>query len=516
MSRPIRFRSILMLAAGLIVLFSLWPGMATGAQAASLITLRSTASATNGTGSASLAVPKPTGIQSGDVLLAQVAVHSATTAITPPSGWHLIRSLHTDALLEQATFYKAATASEPASYTWSFGTSQPASGAVVSLVGVNTAHPIDASSGKYSISTATASFTQVTTTTPNDLLVAFVSVAGNTAITPPSGFAESYDLNDSVSGNGKTAEMSRAVKTIAGLSTVPNAREDTLAASNLTQLIALRPAPTDITVAVVGDMHCQTLTCQDAHTADIVAQMKPNVFLALGDLVSNGAYSNFVNYYDPLWGPFRSFTRPVPGNHEGDETGYFDYWNGIGIQNGIAGVRGKGWYSFNLGGWHFVALNSNCVWDDPRVNCQPGSEEIAWLTADLDASTSACTIAFMHHPYYTSGDHQYPELQTIFQTLYDHKVELYFAGHAHYYQRFYPQDAYSNRDDANGVTEIGVGTGGGPLANVSSTATAKNEAAQIGQEFGVLKLVLHAKSYDYQFLPAAGFTATDSGSGTCH
>ena len=107
-------------------------------------------------------------------------------------------------------------------------------------------------------------------------------------------------------------------------------------------------------------------------------------------------------------------------------------------------------------------------------------------------------------------------MQTIFQTLYDNKVELYLAGHTHYYQRFWPQDANANRDDVNGVTEIVPGTGGGDLANVGSTSTYKNIAVQIGKTFGVLRLVLHQSSYDFQFVPVAGSTSTDSGSGTCH
>ena len=270
-------------------------------------------------------------------------------------------------------------------------------------------------------------------------------------------------------------------------------------------------------MAAVGDMECTTATCGDVHTADLVSGMNPAAYLLpLGDLVFNSAYSNFVNFYDPVWGAFRSIAYPAIGNHEGDGTGYFNYWNGVGIQTGQAGVRGKGWYSFDIGSWHFVALNTNCVSDSLRVDCQPGSEEIAWLNADLAASQSLCTIAFMHHPYYSSGTRQYPELQTIFQTLYDNKVELYLAGHTHYYQRFRPQDANANRDDVNGVTEIVPGTGGGALANVTNSSTYKNIAVQIGKTFGVLKLVLHESSYDFQFVPVAGSTSTDSGSGTCH
>ncbi len=485
-------------------------------QAASAISFRAVATKANGTGSTGITIPKPTGTQAGDVLIAQVVVNSVAAAITPPSGWTLIRRVKSSSDIKQVTFYRIASASEPAFYRWSFGTTQAATGAIAAFAGVSPVTPVDASSGKLNFNTPVVSFAQITTRVPNDMVLALVAVSGNTTVTPPSGFTEAYDVRNTASGRGKTAEMSRRLKVAAGLTAVGNAREGTLAVTNLTQLIALRPASADIVVALVGDMHCATTTCQDAHTSDIVARMHPAAFLPLGDEVDVGAYTNFLNYYDPLWGAFRLISHPEIGNHEGTGTGYYDYWNGVGVQTGPAGTRGNGWYSFDLGSWHIVGLNSNCVPDSFHVDCQPGSEEIAWLNADLNAHPSLCTLAFMHHPYYTSGLRQYPELKTIFQTLYDHRVDLYFSGHIHYYQRFYPQDAASNRDDANGVTEFVVGTGGGALANVSSTATYKNEAVQIGKTFGVVRLVLHPGSYDFRFLPAAGYTATDLGSGTCH
>ncbi len=516
MKKPLLFRAFSWAAACvLLALAVLIPAPGSVVRAASAISLRSTATGNNAAGSTTLVLAAPSGVRLGDVLLAQVVVNAISTVITPPSGWHLIRTVQSGLAVQQSTFYKAAAGSEPAAYTWTFSASQPATGAINSFIGVNSTNPVDVSSGKYNGLTATASFTQLTTSVPNDLLLALVAVDGSTTVSPPSGYSEDYEASDAGFTHGKTAEMSQLPKGSAGLTAVGDAREDTLAATNLTQLIALRPAA-DIVLAVVGDMHCETPTCQDAHTADLVSQIKPNAVLQLGDLVDSGAYSNFVNYYDPLWGPFRSIARPEIGNHEGVGTGYYDYWNGIGVTTGRAGTRGKGWYSFNIGSWHFVALNSNCVSDSLRVSCQPGSEQINWLSNDLSTNSALCTIAFMHHPYYTSGTREYPELQTIFQMLYDHRVELYFAGHTHYYQRFYPQDASSDRVDTNGVTEIAVGTGGGTLALVNNTPTARNEAAQIGQTFGVLKLVLHAGSYSYQFLPAAGFTGTDSGSGTCH
>jgi len=303
----------------------------------------------------------------------------------------------------------------------------------------------------------------------------------------------------------------------AGITSVAAAREDMLTGANVTELIALRPdPPPSFVVAAVGDMECTTTDCQGVGTTNLVANMHAKAFLPLGDLIFKGPYTNFATFYDPTWGAFRPSSRPEIGNHENLGGGYYDYWDGIGKTTGPVGTRGEGWYSFNLGGWHFVGLNSNCVFDSMKVSCQPGSPQINWLKADLAADPSLCTIAFMHHPYYSTSATQYPELRTIFETLYQHHVELYLAGHTHYYQRFYPQDANGNRNNALGVTEIVAGTGGAPLANVRSLGASGNRARQIGKTFGVLKLTLHPGSYKFQFVPVAGSTETDSGIGTCH
>ncbi len=211
-------------------------------EAASPITLRSTTGGTNGSGSTSLVLAMPAGTQSGDVLIAQIVINSASAVITAPSGWSLILTTKSSSSVEEATFYKAASESEPASYTWKFGASQSATGALSSYTGVNTTSPIDAKSGKYNGSTATATFAQITTTVANDMLLALVGVSGNTTVTPPTGFVEAYDLKNAASGNGRTAEMSQSLKATAGLTTVGTGKEDTLKASNLTQLIALKPA----------------------------------------------------------------------------------------------------------------------------------------------------------------------------------------------------------------------------------------------------------------------------------
>ena len=178
--------TICLFVAGVLIV----PAPRSVASAASTISLRSLRTGTNGAGATSLNLAKPTGAQLGDVLIAQIAINSSGTVITAPSGWHLILTTQSSTSFEEVTFYKAATASEPASYTWNFAAKHPATGAIDCFIGVDTARPIDASSGKYNSSTATVSFTQITTTAPNDMLLAFVAVSGNTTVTQPSGFAE--------------------------------------------------------------------------------------------------------------------------------------------------------------------------------------------------------------------------------------------------------------------------------------------------------------------------------------
>ncbi|HTP02092.1 MAG TPA: hypothetical protein VMJ64_12020, partial [Anaerolineales bacterium] len=202
-------------------------------QAASGISLRSNTTANNGAGSTGLTIAKPAGVVAGDVMVAQVVVNSSTVIITAPSGWMLIRNTAASSAMVMASYYKAATSSEPSSYRWTFSATQPATGGISDYIGVKTSSPIDSSSGKVNGSTATASFTQVTTHGANDMLLAFVGLAGNTTVMPPAGFVESYDRSDTSSGSGRSAELSHAVKSTAGATSVGSAKEGTLAVTNI-------------------------------------------------------------------------------------------------------------------------------------------------------------------------------------------------------------------------------------------------------------------------------------------
>jgi hypothetical protein len=521
--------------------------------------------ATTGGAATSITYTKPAGVEANDIMLIQIVANGASGNIyTPPAGWSLIRRDNTSVLIGDALYYKVAGEFEPTAYTFTFSSSQQASGGIVAYSGVDTQNPIDAHSGSINLNAGpTLTAKPVLTTTPNDMLLFFGAVTSKTSINPPANMTQRWYSTGSTS---TSSEMAEQILSTQGDSGSRIGTSGSSSASNIGQLVALRPAistvitpepsptiaptpvssdpaeptttpdptpteslspaptptPTgavtpqpDITVVAVGDLHCSQSNCKSLQINNLVSQIGPQAFLPIGDLLESGSYSNFMNYYHPTWNPFNPITFPVIGNHEGDGRGYYDYWNGVGVFNGKAGTRGKGWYSYNLGNWHIVALNSNCVSDSNRVSCQPDSEQINWLKADLAANPNKCTLAYMHHPYYSTGSRQYPELKTIFQTLYENKVELYLAGHTHYYQRFYPQDANANRDDVNGVTEIVSGTGGGSLANVGSSTRYKNAAKQIGRNHGVLKFVLKDGSYDFQFVPASGYTQSDSGSGIC-
>jgi hypothetical protein len=289
-------------------------------------------------------------------------------------------------------------------------------------------------------------------------------------------------------------------------------------------------ASADPVIAAAGDIACgadtsATADCVEMQTSDLLVQMNPAAVLPLGDVqYEKGQYDYFFSGrgpgtntgYHPTWGRLKEVTHPVVGNHEyqtAGAKGYFDYFNGVGNFAGPAGERTKGYYSFDIGNWHLVALNSSCSFTDPP-NCGAGSVQEQWLRADLTAHPRSCTLAYMHAPRWSS-DYDTPYLQAMFQALYDHGVELLLAGHSHLYERFAPQDP-SQRPDPLGVRQIVVGTGGRNVRAPDPAGLDPNSEVRNGETFGVLKVTLHPKSYDWEFVPIAGQTFTDSGSSPCH
>jgi hypothetical protein len=228
----------------------------------------------------------------------------------------------------------------------------------------------------------------------------------------------------------------------------------------------------------------------------------------LGDNVyPDGTYQQFVDFYAPSWGRHLARTRPVVGNHEynsgGD--GYYRYFGAA------AGDPDKGYYSYDAGAWHVVVLNSNCGF----VSCSAGSAQLSWLRADLAAHPSTCTVAMWHHPRFgSSTSHTHDDVAGAFwDALYDAHADLVLNGHDHVYERFAPKAPTGAVEPGRGLREFIVGTGGiggGGFGTPQPGSEVRN-----GGTRGVLKLTLHPTSYDFEFVPTAGASFSDSGSGTC-
>jgi hypothetical protein len=273
-------------------------------------------------------------------------------------------------------------------------------------------------------------------------------------------------------------------------------------------------SPDTFTLVGAGDI----VGCSDLSGAEETAKLIdaiPGTVFAAGDLAyQRGTYEEFQKCYGPTWGRFKERTRPTPGNHEyngATATGYFRYWDGR------VGDPGKGYYSYDLGAWHIVVLNTNCG-SSQLGGCAKGSPEETWLKQDLAAHPSACTLAYGHHPLFSSGllpkHAEHPELRAFWQDLYDARADLILAAHEHSYERFAPQDPEGNPDPDHGIREIVVGTGGRshtPLGYAKPNSEVRDD-----RTYGVLKLTLSPGKYSWEFIPVPGKTFRDSGEGVCH
>jgi hypothetical protein len=280
----------------------------------------------------------------------------------------------------------------------------------------------------------------------------------------------------------------------------------------------------ETTVAAVGDMACSPKAsaktgesaksedgpglCREMSVSDAMLAVRPSLLLALGDeQYENGAPQGWAPY-DRSYGRLRDITRPAPGNHEyltAGARGYYDYFGDR------AGERGHGYYSFDAGGWHFVALNSQC---QEVGGCGPGSPQVTWLNSDLDRHRNQCTLAYWHIPRFSSGEHgDHAPYQAMWQALADHGSDLVLAGHDHDYERFAPLNADGHRDERAGIRSFVVGTGGRNLRSVKTPRA--NSERVIDNSFGFLELHLRTKDYSWQFKNEHG-AVRDEGQGNCH
>ena len=262
-------------------------------------------------------------------------------------------------------------------------------------------------------------------------------------------------------------------------------------------------ASTTVVMVGAGDIADCTKN-GDSLTANLLDTIPGTVFVAGDNAYPSGATADFTNCYDPTWGRHKSRTRPVPGNHEYSSPGAAPYFAYFGA---AAGDPSKGYYSYDLGDWHVVALNS-------MVAHWAGSPQEQWLRADLAVSTKRCTFAYFHHPLFTSGMLADTSVRALWQALYDFGAEIIVSGHDHDYERFAPQTPRGVADPLTGIREFIAGTGGAGLFTLGTPLP--NSEVRNDVTLGVLKLTLSAGGYAWRFIPVAGKTFTDAGSGTCH
>ena len=251
-----------------------------------------------------------------------------------------------------------------------------------------------------------------------------------------------------------------------------------------------------------GDIAGCPSSYDDEATAALVARIGGAVF-TLGDNAYPDGRTRDYSCYGASWGQFKDRTYPSPGNHDyrtGNAAPYFAYFGAR------AGPPGRGWYSYDLGGWHIVSLDSERDLDAQAV----------WLAADLAAHPARCTLAYWHRPLFTSGSHHrpYPAMRPIFRLLYEAGADLVLSGHNHQYERFAPQDPEGRPDSARGIREFVVGTGGDEL--YSFRTPAPNSEVRYDGGHGVLKLTLYPDRYAFQFVSVAGKGFGDSGEAACH
>ena len=239
-------------------------------------------------------------------------------------------------------------------------------------------------------------------------------------------------------------------------------------------------------------------------TAALLDSFPGAYVFTLGDnAYFQGTRQQYRACYDNTWGRHKGRTFPVPGNHEYESAGalpYFEYFGEV-----ASGPTGQGYYSFEVGDWHAVALNSN-------IPVSSGSGQAAWLRNDLMTSRARCTIAYWHHPLFTSGpDGDTQSMRELWRILFEFGAEIIVNAHEHMYERFAAQDPDGRPDPVRGIRQFIAGTGGAFL--YQPTILHPNSEVRISG-FGVLKLTLSSDRYQWEFVPVAG--ATDGGSGTCH
>ena len=265
---------------------------------------------------------------------------------------------------------------------------------------------------------------------------------------------------------------------------------------------------TSVVMVGAGDIARCSGTGDEA-TAELLDDISGTVFTTGDNVYPDGTAKRFDKCYGSSWGRHKARTRPSVGNHEyytAGASGYFGYFGSA------AGDPSKGYYSYDRGDWHVVVLNSVC---EKAEGCDATSPMLSWLERDLTDNSNKCTLAYFHHPLFSSGKHgDQLQMRHIWNALYAADADVVVNGHDHSYERFAPQKPDGTRDYGRGIREFVVGTGG--ASHTTFGAIKPNSLARNANTFGVLKLTLRPENYEWEFIPVAGKTFTDSGIASCH
>lgn len=246
----------------------------------------------------------------------------------------------------------------------------------------------------------------------------------------------------------------------------------------------------------------------DEQTAKLLDWISGTVFTAGDNAYERGSTLEFERCFEPSWGRHKARIRPSPGNHDyltRGAAGYFAYFGEA------AGPPDKGYYSYDIGDWHIVVLNSNCR----AAGCGPESAQAQWLRDDLAQNARTCTLAYWHHPRFSSGPHGNDRtVDAFWRILYEAGAEIVINGHDHLYERFSPQNPMGFVDEANGIQQFTVGTGGSSLYRVRRIRP--NSVVRDSSTYGVLKLTLRPADYSWQFIAVGDRGIKDAGTRSCH
>jgi acid phosphatase type 7 len=268
----------------------------------------------------------------------------------------------------------------------------------------------------------------------------------------------------------------------------------------------LDPVPsTDSQFVLIGTgdiASCQSLG--DEATAARLDEVNGTVFTAGDNAYFHGTAEEFNECYAPSWGRHKWRTRPAPGNHDYETDSGAPYYNYFGA---AAGPAGKGYYSYDLGTWHIIVLNTN-------LDVSPGSAQEQWLRSDLATHPALCTLAYWHYPLFSSGQYAEPSIRPLWRALYDAGADVVISGHEHFYERYAPQDPNGEPDPDRGIRQFIVGTGG--YGHHRMGVIARNSEIRNTDAYGLIKLTLNDGGYEWEFIPVRGARFFDHGTDVCH